>query len=149
MIAAFTGTRRGMTSQQKEEVCNLLLTLGVSEVNQGCCIGSDDELTQLVRESFSGIRIVGHPCNLYVQTSRRAIKQSDHVTSRQPPLDRNRRMVNLAQVLIATPSMGHEEVRSGTWMTIRYARKAGKRILIVYPDGSVEETKERTGGLFS
>ena len=29
----------------------------------------------------------------------------------------------------------HEELRSGTWMTIRYAKKIGKKLVIIWPNG--------------
>ena len=41
-------------------------------------------------------------------------------------------------MLVACPK-GPEEVRSGTWSTVRFARKRGKRIVIIMPDGTVTE----------
>ena len=38
-------------------------------------------------------------------------------------------------MLIAFPSTQFEIQRSGTWQTIRYARKLKKKILIIYPNG--------------
>ena len=29
-----------------------------------------------------------------------------------------------------------ERLRSGTWATVRYARKKGRRVIVVRPDGS-------------
>jgi hypothetical protein len=53
-----------------------------------------------------------------------------------PPLDRNKMMVDDCEALIATPRLMVEELRSGTWSTIRYARKCRKPVHIVWPDGS-------------
>jgi predicted Rossmann fold nucleotide-binding protein DprA/Smf involved in DNA uptake len=44
--------------------------------------------------------------------------------------------VNETGVLVAMPD-GPEELRSGTWATVRYARKQGKDGRIIYPDGLV------------
>ena len=47
----------------------------------------------------------------------------------------HKQIVNVCDVLIAAPS-GPEKLRSGTWSTVRYARKLHKNITIVLPDGS-------------
>lgn len=41
---------------------------------------------------------------------------------------RNARMVELASSVIAFPKTAVEEIRSGTWMTVRMARKANKPV---------------------
>lgn len=45
--------------------------------------------------------------------------------------------------LIATPAGFQEEQRSGTWATIRYARKMNHHIYIVYSNGHVREELPR------
>jgi outer membrane protein insertion porin family len=62
------------------------------------------------------------------------------ITTTVTPLDRNRAIVDSCDVLIACPK-GPEEQRSGTWATVRYARKQKKRIVIIWPDGEVTEEK--------
>jgi hypothetical protein len=54
--------------------------------------------------------------------SKRAFCQGDVVLTPRPYLVRNRHIVDASSVLIATPK-GDEELRSGTWSTVRYARK--------------------------
>jgi hypothetical protein len=54
-------------------------------------------------------------------------------------LQRNRNIVDAVQVMIACPRGFEEELRSGTWATIRYARKVGRKLYIIYPDGRVDE----------
>ena len=39
--------------------------------------------------------------------------------------------------LVAAPKEDEEVVRSGTWATVRYARKAGRVVLVVRPDGTI------------
>jgi hypothetical protein len=51
-------------------------------------------------------------------------------------IDRNHDIVDACDVLFACPGTMEEQLRSGTWATIRYARKQGKKLIIVYPDGS-------------
>ena len=53
------------------------------------------------------------------------------------PLARNRIIAARCDALLACPAEPDEQLRSGTWSTIRYARKAGKPITIIRPDGGV------------
>ena len=53
-----------------------------------------------------------------------------------PPLVRNHKIVGAVHLLIATPKTDKEELRSGTWATIRYAKKVRLSTCIVYPDGT-------------
>jgi len=52
------------------------------------------------------------------------------------PLARNRDIVNMSDILIAAPGEKAEVLRSGTWATIRYARKMSRKLLVIYPKGS-------------
>lgn len=56
-----------------------------------------------------------------------------------PHLERNRAIVDYTDIMVAAPKGFREEVRSGTWYTVRYARKIGKRCIIVHPDGYITE----------
>lgn len=50
----------------------------------------------------------------------------------KPPLERNKDIVDMCDILIAVPIDPEvEEKRSGTWATIRYCRKKGKKIVII------------------
>lgn len=59
----------------------------------------------------------------------------------RPPLERNRTIVDTTDFMIGTPGEGSEVLRSGAWSTLRYARRCGKKIVIVFPDGSVRIRK--------
>lgn len=52
-----------------------------------------------------------------------------------PPLVRNERIVLACDRIVACPR-GAEELRSGTWATVRKAREHGKHTLIIWPDGT-------------
>lgn len=52
-------------------------------------------------------------------------------------LARNHDIVDAAGLLIAAPSGPAEKRRSGTWATVRHARKQGTRIWIVLPSGEI------------
>jgi hypothetical protein len=131
-----TGTRKGLTAVQKEAVKILLSDLKAEELQHGDCVGADAEIHSLAEAL--GLRIVIHTPS---DTKRRAHCRSDHIEPPKPYLARDRAIVDATALLIATPAEQHgERLRSGTWTTVRYARKAGKRIIIVRPDGTREES---------
>lgn len=134
---AFTGTRAGMTYKQAATFTGLLTLTPMVEFHHGDCVGADEQAHNLVI-AHGGIFIISHPPD---NDKHRA--HCDDVTYQFQPLpylDRNRAMVDLCDLLIATPGQKEEILRSGTWATIRYARVLGRRVVMVYPDGSWEET---------
>ena len=128
MKVGFTGTKRGMTAAQHAAVCRLLGELGPSEVHHGCCIGADEQV-----DGF-GCRMVLHP-----PVDQHAMMQiGNRVTCEPRPfLERNHDIVDATQCLIAAPAQAIEHTRSGTWATVRYARKVGRTVYVVLPDGRV------------
>ena len=125
-IAGFTGTRNGMTKLQKVSF-KKLSCVTISELHLGDCIGSDADAYHL----FNGKKI-GHPPT---DNIKRAFLKYDEERESKPYLERNRDIVNETDTLIATPD-GKEIKRSGTWATIRYARKKNKEIIIIEPNGT-------------
>jgi hypothetical protein len=61
-----------------------------------------------------------------------------HVHAVRPPLVRNKIIVDRSELLIATPFHEKEILRSGTWMTIRYARSKVIPVLFIWPEGDTE-----------
>ncbi len=132
-IVGFTGSREGMTDQQIDQVARWLKD-GVEELHHGDCIGADALAHLMARNT--GIRIVVHPP--LDDTYRAFVKDFDE---RYEPADygtRNQRIVDRTDALIATPNGPERRRGSGTWWAIRMARKAGKPVFIVMPDGSVK-----------
>jgi hypothetical protein len=107
----FTGTRRGMSLSQAAQLEWLLDEVPgkVTEFHHGCAIGADREAAALVAARAPGA-IREHPAG-------------------DDPLARNRDIVDACDILVAAPRWDREELRSGTWMTVRLARK--KRIPVL------------------
>ena len=126
----FTGTRRGMTVAQRKALRALLLN-GSGKLHHGDAIGADAEAHDIAVALGRGVVI--HPASLPDQ---RAFKSAADIRSPKAPLVRNKVIVRETSVLIAAPGERTEQLRSGTWATIRHARRLKRPIAIIYPDGS-------------
>jgi len=129
----FTGTRQGMTEAQKP-VLRALLDGGAGEFHHGDCVGADSEAHNIAVEC--GYSIILHPRTNH---SERAWCEVPRLGKRpeKPYLERNKDIVRETASLIATPAEPEEQLRSGTWSTVRFARKQGKPVFLILPDGSV------------
>jgi hypothetical protein len=130
----FTGTQKGMTKAQYRNIIEFIMRAkwGPDQFAHGDCIGADEDLHNLV--SLAGLPITIYPP---INESKRAFCRGGFVMEAKDYLERNHDIVDACNVLWACPSGMQEELRSGTWATIRYARKQNKPVVIFYPDGSV------------
>jgi len=136
----FTGTQRGMTPEQIKVFRRLLevqhgLAASVeirAELHHGDCIGADAKIHDMA--VTAGIYPVIHPPT---RSFKRAFKQSDDIRKPLAYLTRNHNIVKETERLMAAPGEVIEQLHSGTWATIRYARKLKRPICIVRPSGSV------------
>jgi len=145
MMVGFTGTRNGLLHPQHRKLVDVVSKLTLTAFVHGGCRGADTLAHYAVRESFPDIPIFILPTN---HDSGSVVTMPMYpgkniVLQPRKALDRNRIIVRVVCGLIATPRLMKEELRSGTWYTIRQARKRGVPVLIVWPDGSAEiETNE-------
>ncbi len=138
MNIGFTGTRDGTTASQRLSMIRWLHAhRNLNDFHHGCCIGADAQAVRLVM--FPHVRgIVGHPPDNDAMLSKSAVANSDRLMPPRPYLARNRNIVDAGDILLACPD-GPERQRSGTWSTVRYARRSGKPVVIFWPNGSVTE----------
>lgn len=137
----FTGTQRGMTEKQKQELSqwlNILHKGGMTHFHHGDCVGADAEAHEIAytlgynislhspsdekKRAFSGF--TENRYGLYMRVT---------VWPAKPYLERNHDIVDACEEMIACPGEPDEVLRSGTWATIRYARKMGVRLIIIRP----------------
>lgn len=146
MNIGFTGTKHGMTLPQTETIRALLglfyaainTTMYPSEsytpeFHHGDCIGADFESAGIAKSMK--YKLICHPP---VNPSKRAWSDfNDTVMPEYDYIVRDQHIVNDSRILIAAPHTSYEVTRSGTWTTVRYARKQKRNIFIVNPDGTV------------
>lgn len=133
----FTGTRKGMTYAQLQEVRGFLVTLKDDlrlKAVHGDCVGADEEFHKICRDI--DIWVQQRPCT---RTEFRAYTDAPELEGPQEPLLRNRRIVRGCDVLLACPHTMTEQGHGGTWYTIREGRRKNKQVVIVYPDGTIVE----------
>lgn len=120
-----------MTDVQKKRFESILLEKGVDEFHHGCCIGADEQANDIA--ILNKIWTIGHPPTDETYMSKCSVNERRESKSY---LVRDRDIVDETFILIGNPKGFQEELRSGTWATIRYARKNTKYIIIIFPDGS-------------
>lgn len=126
-----------MTPEQKKSVRDVLIFAKSHEgvhVNHGDCIGADAEMHKICVSLR--IPMTHYPCDILSQ--RAYLPGAIEVKSPRPSLQRNHDIVNNSDWIIAAPAEIEEVLRSGTWATIRYARKRGIPVMLVLPDGSTQ-----------
>ena len=125
----FTGTQRGMTNKQKSEFTKYLRLYIDKNTNvifhHGDCIGADTDAHEIAKKL--NCKIVIHPPK---NEKKRAFCKGDIILKQKDYLKRNKDIVDISEILIGAPD-SPEKLRSGTWSTIRYARKSEKIIIII------------------
>lgn len=122
----FTGNRYGLREDQKIQIIELLDKYNDITVSHGDCIGSDTDFHKLcISYKYT------HPektitVHIYPPDNPRlrGFNKGDVVMPEKPYLHRNMDIIKNSDLLIACPvDKNKEEQRSGTWSTIRQARK--------------------------
>lgn len=139
----FTGTRHGMTDLQQHAL-RALFQLEVGSypvvVHHGMCVGADAQFHQICREySPTRVRIEGHPG---LPDDLLSDVMCDFVHEPKGHMQRNRKIVSIADIMFGAPFEAEMQERGGTWATIRMAgvkRRAGRlqSLWVIGPDGAV------------
>lgn len=136
-VIGVTGTRSGATDAQLEELRDLITHYAaqdalagrhITRLHHGDCYGVDEQAHRIALEE--GLFVEVHPP---AETRYRAYTVGWAVMYKeQEYMVRNRAIVEACDVLIAVPVRAQEmSLRSGTWATVRMARRAGKPVHIV------------------
>lgn len=137
----FTGTHKGAGTAQlgiAEMRLRLLREEGFDEFHHGMCIGADEQVAKIAKEL--GFKVVAHPGlakdpeNMLYRSEWQG---SHEVREAKPFIERDHDIVNETEVMLATPLTYEEVVRSGTWTTVRYAKKQkrteGSTLFVIKP----------------
>jgi len=131
MATGMTGTQYGLTTAQFDAAVELVSSL-TGDFHHGDCIGADLSLAEIATELK--LNVIAHPPE---KSDKRAFHKSHAILDPLPYLERDYKIVDAVDLMFAFPKGFNEERRSGTWTTIRYARKRKKPLVIVWPDGTM------------
>jgi len=134
----FTGTRAGMTEAQKVSVRRVLERIGARYGNlvvHGDCKGADEQFDGIA----AGLGLERHiyPCDIEYMRAHCELRGAKQMREPARPLVRNGWIVEVTLVMMATPKEYVEELRSGTWATVRRSRKSPNPLILIPPDGSL------------
>ena len=133
----FTGTQVGPTDSQIAATTRTFVELGMTRLHHGSCIGADAWAHYLARVMGSAVEL--HPPSITSKMARCEMLSGEVTHRPRPYLDRNHDIVDCSLSLVANPKEEEaEELRSGTWATVRYARRLGRPVRIVRPSGRVD-----------
>lgn len=132
MDVGFTGSRLGMTIGQVMALAGLLRETKAATFHHGCAIGADAQAHRAAEQ------IVGLQIHLHRPIEPFQMEPGLTGVEWQPKpfLKRNRLLVRSVRLLIGAPH-GPDEHRSGTWSTLRYAKRIGRPIAVLSPNGEV------------
>lgn len=137
MRVGFTGTQLGVSAAQLTALRTVLENLKQDSIDfhYGDCIGADEQaFTEAERRGF---RTISHPPT---DPSKRAFTKAHIVLLAKPYLERNHDISDASDVLIATPrTVIHGSCRHGTCATVRYAWRTGGFVIVIHPDGRIED----------
>lgn len=136
MRISFTGTRKGTTRQQFENIRRLVEILGMTEAHHGDANGADCEFAGLANELLPPGKVIVHPPS---NTKERAFcaMPGNIVRPEKNYFARNRDIVNEGEVTIGAPPTNEEQKSGGTFYTLAHSKKVGHPTIICWPDGRV------------
>jgi hypothetical protein len=121
-----------MTDAQRAALRRVLADRGTTILHHGDCVGADAEAHDLAVSI--GCEVVIHPPIL---ASKRAWKHAEPTLKPKAYLSRNKDIVQDTEMLVAAPAEETEQIRSGTWSTVRFARKLDRTVWVILPNGDV------------
>lgn len=139
-VVGFTGTQQGMTNDQMyrvHELLGMLKDVGAMKAHHGMCVGADDQFDYMA--AVLHYWITGHPGvtkdgRVYQRMSK---FRGQILLPEKQFLARNHDIVDISDLMLATPKALREALHSGTWATIRYCLKVKKPLFIIWPNGMV------------
>lgn len=131
----FSGTSGWLPDAQKEGILRVLSDKwyeGFRQLDHGDCVSADWFANDAARAL--GYRTKAHPP---IKEAKRAFCTVDEEAEPKDFLVRDEDIARETEELVAAPPTYTEIIRDGTWTTIRRARKYGRKITLILPDGQV------------
>jgi hypothetical protein len=112
-----------------------LKAAGATTFNHGLCIGADEQAAAIADEL--GYYVVAFPGysskNPGSRLFRSEFQGNDETRPEKTCTARDRDIVNESDLMLGAPKTPEEQLRSGTWTTLRYAKKVGRPREVIDP----------------
>ena len=130
-----TASREGISAQALETFESILQEFPeLEELHHGDCVGGDEQIHMMMQNIAPEVQLIVHPP---IKGDHRANCEGAHVVlPKKDYMVRNHDIVMASEAVIGFPNGNNEIMRSGTWATLRIARRKNKKIIVVYPDGT-------------
>jgi len=138
----FTGTREGITDAQRSTLIRVLMGDDVwrtASFHHGDCVGADADFDAILRAIYACPPIESHPCTFAVMRAHCERRGPTVVHAPRRYDRRNREIVLRSATMLVCPKDMSEQRFGGTWATYRIALAEGRRVLVVWPDGRLED----------
>lgn len=135
LILGVTGTRNGMTKQQKivleTFIEKLLFEKEYTEriIHHGQCVGVDVQVASLLKNKYN-FKVISHPP---INKSLLGISQNDEENTPKNYFSRNRDIVHDCDILLVIPKEKIHQRFGGTWYTHDYCLSQNKPLFLVLP----------------
>lgn len=139
----FTGRRTTPTPEQLVQLARELQKYRGARFSHGDCCGGDEAAHFMAMDLHYVVHVWPPRINTH-----RAFTTGHFIHAPQDYAVRNQSIVMMSDLLIALPPGPEADwPRSGTWQTVRKARRKGIPITIIYDDGTVTEELARPADL--
>lgn len=137
----FTGTRAVLTLAQHTNLVAELKSLRerTDLMVNGCCEGSDRIAWLIWRDLGGRFRYRPGDRDQWLW-ARDVCREQDDLFAPTGYMDRNTAIAR-SDVVVATPHEDFEVQRSGTWSTVRRARRANSSLVVLLPCGQVNRER--------
>lgn len=132
MDVGITGTRNGLSLEQERYALRDIPWSSIDALHSGDCIGVDEQLHNIAISV--SVRSIGHPP---IKNDMRAFCEFHIENKPKGYFHRNRNIVNSSEIMYGFPPTEDDPGKGGTWYTINYSIKKGKKTIIVRPSGKV------------
>lgn len=137
MILGFTGTRSGPRPDQTQAIYDFMARLKPRRFVHGGAAGCD-MIAHGIAERLHIPVIEIHPSiDHYPAVAGITAGVNVIIFPPLPPLERNRVIVRRVWGMLACPRTDAEEAGTGTWYTVRQARKLGCPVYLIRADGTI------------
>jgi len=127
-----TATRGDVTNKQMRNFHRTIIALDAREGHHGDALGGDKFAHGAMKQH--SMRVIIHPPT---DPKARAFCRGNVTRPAKDYLHRNHDIVDETDILIAMPKDETEQLRSGTWATVRYARRLQRPIYLLLPSGKI------------